>query len=278
MLKNLRFEVKPMNIVLRTNLAIPLENPDLFKIGTSVDHLIVSVDGDEESHVLRRGRSTYKLVVHNLENFVELCKETGMRFSYGELSLAAVLNSKDLHGKPGMAVRELARKLGINRTRFRPLLPLGRAAGWDEPPTLEALSTYADPMELIEQGFKPRRNCGLGQNLYVEPSGDSFPCHAYHKPYTYLGNVIKSGLSSILQADNFRNLSQHNVDNNFKCKKCEFRYLCGGVCRAWSKETGQYTPDSPEPGCKSLKQRASDLYQAAKKYLEINRYDEVNHV
>ena len=73
------------------------------------------------------------------------------------------------------------------------------AADGDEPPTSEALGAHAEPMELIQRGFHPARSCGLGQNLYVEPSGDSFPCYAYHRPHAYLGNVMEEGLKPVLE-------------------------------------------------------------------------------
>ena len=46
------------------------------------------------------------------------------------------------------------------------------------PPVSEAPGAHADLLELIEEGFCPVASCGLGQNLYVEPSGKSFPCYA----------------------------------------------------------------------------------------------------
>jgi len=88
------------------------------------------------------------------------------------------MRSAEIQGEPGQSVRELARRLGVRRTRFRPLLPLGRAKDWPEPPTSEALGAHADPMDLIENRFRPVSSCGLGQNLYVEPSGESFACYA----------------------------------------------------------------------------------------------------
>lgn len=27
-----------------------------------------------------------------------------------------------------------------------------------------------------------------------------------------------------------------NVDTNEKCRACEMRYLCGGICGAWAKD------------------------------------------
>ena len=172
----------------------------------------------------------------------------------------------------------MATVLGIRRVRFRPLLPLGRAADWSEPPTSEALGAHLDPLELIEGGFQPVASCGLGQNLYVEPSGDSFPCYAYHQPHAYLGNVIELGLNQVLQSTGFRDLSAHNVDTNPKCHICEVRYLCGGACRAWGGEVTQGNLDRCPPDCEGLQRRGRRLLAAALQYLEINQLSEVFHV
>lgn len=256
----------PMNIVLRTNLAMPLEREILRKVAAAVDQVVVSVDGDERTHDERRGKGSYEAVVRNLAAYIEAADDIK---GAGELSLATVMNSADIQGQPGNSVRELSQRLGVRRTRFRPLLPLGRAKDWDMPLTSEALGGYANPMELIENGFHPIRSCGLGQNLYVEPSGESFPCYAYHRPHSYLGNVIKQDLKAVLEAKEFRELSSHNVDTNAKCRTCEVRYLCGGACRAWGGEATQYNLDSPPPECGGLRSRALKLLEAAREYLAI---------
>jgi len=158
--------------------------------------------------------------------------------------------------------------MGIRRTRFRALLPLGRAQDWPEPPTAGALGAYADPMEVIENGFDPVAGCGLGQNLYVEPSGDAFPCRAYHQPHAFLGNAVEIGLGMLLDSPAFRDLATHTVDTNAKCRRCEVRYLCGGACRAWGGEAAQQDLDSPPGECTQLRERALALFNAAQAYLK----------
>ena len=195
-------------------------------------------------------------------------QEIRNRLPPAELSLACVMRAADIQGEARQSVRELAQRLGIRRTRFRPLLPLGRAGDWEEPPTSEALGAHADPMELIESGFQPAASCGLGRNLYVEPSGESFPCYAYHRAHSLLGNVLTHGLSAVLRSEGFRGLSQHTVDANLKYRTCDLRYLCGGVCRAWGGEECQHKLDAPPPECDGLRTRAANLLSAATNYLD----------
>jgi uncharacterized protein len=281
MLAEARRWTTPMNLVLRTNLALRLDATHLRQIAAAVDQLVVSVDGNEQNHDNRRGKGTYAAVIRNLEGYVRLhredtadTKQDGSLRSLrlrcaapAELSLASVMRAADIRGDAGQAVRELARRLGVRRTRFRPILPLGRAQDWDEPPTSEALGAHADPLELIENGFHPVASCGLGQNLYVDPSGESFPCYAYHQPPAFLGNVIDNGLSTIVRSERFIDLARHSVDTNEKCHACELRYLCGGACRAWGGKVTQYNLDAAPPECAGLKQRATHLLAAAQAYV-----------
>ena len=271
-LQRLRPWAAPMNLVLRTNLAMPLARKALRQIATAVDQVVVSIDGDEDAHDQRRGEGTYQAAVRNLEAYVDAASEAP---NPGQLSLAAVMSSADIQGDGGDAVRQLAARLGIRRIRFRPLLPLGRARDWPEPPASEALGAHADPMELIEGGFRPIATCGFGHNLYVEPSGDSFPCYAYHERHAYLGDTIESGLSAILESESFQDLCCHNVDTNPKCCTCELRYLCGGACRAWGMQVTQDNLDAPPPECEGLRSRARGLLMKAIQHLGVTQTKEI---
>jgi uncharacterized protein len=256
---------KKINFVLRTNFTGEYSDDFLLQIASSFDQVVVSVDGNKKTHDERRGKGTYQVMKNNLIEYQRLVKINKKNFA--EVSLACVMDKKDILEKPGNAVRELANSLGISRIRFRPLLPIGRAKSWDKPPTSQSINAHLDPMEMIEKGIWPIMSCGLGQNLYVEPSGDSFPCYAYHKPHSMLSNVINDGLNHALQSNKFQNLRHYNVDHIEKCRNCEYRYLCGGACRAWSGEVAQYRLDAPPLECYGLKERAKEIVDTARKYL-----------
>jgi len=267
-LRGARDWATPMNLVLRTNLAMPLGKNDLLQIAAAVDQVVVSIDGSPQTHDARRGNGSYAAAVANMEAYMKLAVRT---HNAAELSLAMVARSADIRGKAGSAVQTLAARLGIPRVRFRPVLPMGRAADWDEPPTSEALGAHADPMDLIQDGFRPVATCGLGQSLHVDPSGESFPCYVLHQPHAKLGNVIEHGLDSVLNSGGFRDLSCHNVDTNPKCRECEVRYLCGGACRVWAGETAQYDLDALPLECEGLNRRANRLLAAAAEFLSTGR-------
>lgn len=257
----------PMNLALRTNLALPLASVELRRVAQAVDQVVVSVDGDKAMHDARRGAGSYAATLSNLDAYAALAATVP---GAGELSFAAVMHVADITGFAGDSVRALARRLGVSRTRFRPLLPLGRAADWEEPPTPEALGAYIDPFDLITAGFRPVSSCGLGQNLYVEPSGESFPCYVYQRPETCLGNVITRSLAMVLATPSFHNLCQYTVDVNSKCRECDVRYLCGGACRAWGGDIRRHTLDAPPLNCGGLRVRAQALADAARTFLEDN--------
>jgi uncharacterized protein len=265
-LRAIRAQVHPMNLVLRTNLTMLLDDTTLQRIARAFNQVVVSVDGSETTHDARRGQGSYTALIENLQRYQ---RATRCITGAGELSLACVMGAKDIQGDPGQSVRALADQLGVRRTRFRPILPLGRAADWDAPPMSEALGAHGDPIEFIEYGFQPTSHCGLGLNLYVEPNGQSFPCYAYHRSHALLGNVFEKDLQSILDSPAFRDLSRHTVDTNPKCRECKYRYLCGGACRAWGGEATQYDLDAPPPECDGLKARAESVYRAAQEYLDI---------
>ena len=262
----LRHEIKPLLTVLRTNLALPMDESLPRRIGHSTDEVVVSVDGDRETHDGRRGAGQYDLTVSNLRKLVELgCT--------ADLSLATVLPLSQANGAPGDSVRALAKELGIRRTRFRPLLPLGRAVESDIDIVPETLWGHIDPRDMMEYGFNPVASCGIGQNLYVEPDGAAYPCYAWHSESWRLGNIhAEGGLQSIIQSAAFQDLGRHTVSTNRQCANCPLRYLCGGACRAWSRQpdSAQIDLDAPPLDCSALHRRARSLLVSALERLEIS--------
>ena len=260
---------KGTRLVLRTNFALPLTDNELAAVAKAFDQVVVSIDGTRDAHDARRGAGSYDSALANIERYRKLSLP-----SCGELSLSTVLLVAEFDGEQETSVRKLAREMGIEKTRFRPLLPLGRAAEWKSPPTLEACHRRWIPIRQIEQGFWPTGTCGLGQNLYVDPDGEAFPCYAFHGPHRRLGNVLEQGLSAVLESQGCRDLGGHSVDTNLKCRECDVRYLCGGACKAWGGELSETDLDAPPSDCSSLRKRAERLLCAAEDYLGKPGYGE----
>jgi uncharacterized protein len=254
---------------LRTSLALSLDADLLRRVGNSTDEVVVSVDGDRATHDARRGAGSYDRTVDNLRALAE-------RGYCADLSLATVLPSELANGAPGDAVRALAKQLGIRRTRFRPVLPLGRAPHGEPGLAPESLWESVDVHELVSSGFQTTSTCGLGQNLYIEPDGAAYPCYAWHGEAWRLGSIAApGGLAEIVASEGFQNLRTHSVDTNPQCKTCPLRYLCGGACRAWSRQPGpeQVDLDAPPVNCAPLWRRAAQLLASALVHLGVSEED-----
>lgn len=263
----LREEVKPLLTVLRTSLALPMDADLLRRVAHSTDEVVVSVEGDRETHDAWRGAGSYDLTVHNLRALVASGGTT-------DLSLAVVLPFGQTNGAPGAAVRALAQELSIRRTRFRPLLPLGRAVDSKLDIVPETLWEHISPDEIIGYGFSPTASCGIGQNLYVEPDGVAYPCYAWHGEKWRLGFVnAEKGLAGVILASAFQKLRTHTVNSNHACRDCSLRYLCGGACRAWNQNSvvDRTDMDAPPQDCSRLKARARSLLVSAMDRLGITQ-------
>ncbi len=265
-LVGIREDVKPLLTVLRTSLALQIDDDLLCRIGKSTDEVVVSVDGNRDTHDARRGAGNYDLVVGNLHKLVNMGYTT-------DLSLATVLPLKMVNGPAGDAVRELAKELNIRRTRFRPILPLGRAKKFEPDIVPENLWEHVRPDDMIAYGFNPMHSCGMGQNLYVEPDGRAYPCYAWHGEQWLLGSISNGGRTGdIIASSMFQDLKQHTVNTNRQCRNCPVRYLCGGACRAWNVQTEQEQNDldAPPVDCSPLYQRAHSLLVSALEYLGVS--------
>lgn len=232
------FDLKGMRLILRTSLGFPISNERLKAVCEAFTDIVVSIDGDRESHDTRRGAGKYDLTVNNLERV----KASGYIRKFG---VCATLPKSQREGKEGEAVSNLCLRLGVSNIRFRSILPLGRAEGTSSEEALICMDAGE-----IKKAFHPRHTCGLGQNLYVEPDGNAYPCYAWSGKDKLLGNV-KNGLYAILNSQAFINLSHHDVDTNEKCRTCRVRYLCGGMCKAWANNKEDI--DSGDFDCEARK-------------------------
>lgn len=211
-------------LILRSSFGFAISDERLKAVCGLFDEIVVSVDGDRESHDARRGAGRYERTVENLERAVSL--------GFAErLGLCATLEKEQREGAPGASVDALAQRLKIRHVRFRPILPLGRGSGAKQ----ESYQLCTEEIDLGER-FQPRFSCGLGQNLYVEPNGDAYPCYAWCEKDALLGNLGTMNLGALLDEGALFAYGRHDVDSNKKCRVCDVRYLCGGICKAWARD------------------------------------------
>ncbi len=263
----LRGEVKPMKIVLRTNLTCSLTPMLARKLLSAADEVVVSIDGDKATHDARRGDGTYDHAVKNLQSLLDHSRHdnsSGAPASFtASVSIAATLEAEQMDGSAGEAVLKLGEELDLG-VRFKAVLPLGRGTELDLKPSF--YSSLRDYSDILAHAAHPAATCGLGMNLYISPNGNCYPCYALMRNHHYLGNTISEGLDSILECNNsYRRVT---VDSNSKCRTCTLRYLCGGFCRAWNNSDD---PNAPLPGCSALYQRAEKILNTALEVLEIDK-------
>jgi uncharacterized protein len=250
----LRAQVKPLQTVIRTNLAGSMTPALVEKLARATDQVVVSVDGDEASHDGRRGGGTCARTLANLRLLLAANPST-------EVSIAAVLTAEQMGGSEGDAVRALGEELGL-RVRFKSVLPLGRGADLDLKPAF--YSSLDDGAEAIAYGARPAATCGLGMNLTIGPDGECHPCYALVGDRNRLGNALEEGLATVLvRNDAYRRVT---VDSNAKCRTCGLRYICGGFCRAWG---AQDDPDAPPLDCTALHARALRQLASALEVLNV---------
>jgi uncharacterized protein len=258
-------QLRPLKTVLRTSLAQAVPSERLARIAVGFDEVVVSLDGDEVTHDLRRGAGSYARTVDSLRKLVQIEGKA-------EVSLACVLPLAQSKGAEGESVRTLAKQLGIRRVRFRPVLPLGRAAF--ELPDLPSEAVWASlsAEDRVAYGFLPTASCGIGQNVYIEPDGVAYPCYAWHGQPWQLGNLYTEGLAGLVEKESFQSLSRHTVNSNRRCRTCSLRYLCGGACRAWNRQPAeeQIDLDASPLGCSNLFNRARGLLLSSLHILSLD--------
>lgn len=113
--------------------------------------------------------------------------------------------------------------------------------------TRQELSLIADNMlknndslalrDINQIGLTCCNSCGAAtRTISIAANGDVYPCHMLHNPNMRLGNLLinkELSLQKILMSESnpFLNLDVSCIS---KCNKCNYKYLCGGGCRARS--------------------------------------------
>jgi radical SAM protein with 4Fe4S-binding SPASM domain len=80
----------------------------------------------------------------------------------------------------------------------------------------------------------PYKRCALAkEELSVDADGNVFPCHMLHFESLVCGNLNRQRIADIYKNSSVLNeMRDVNVDTVPGCKKCAFRNICGGACRA----------------------------------------------
>ena len=222
-------------LMLFTSLYMDFDD-DLAKLVLQTfDRISVSLDGGEAEHDARRGAGAFSRTCGNLDRLVALNRRLDKPCA---LSIRAALTRAQKERGVTLEVREAAKALGVPTVNITNVLPIGRAKRLQE-----VTLTVPEPPENPDRffaSFAPRNTCGLCSNPHITPEGDIYPCWAYLEEGQPLGNV-RDGLKNVL-FDYVWGARKYefSVDSMDKCRTCDVRYLCGGVCRAY--RTGDCKP------------------------------------
>ena len=211
-----------MRRILNTNLYPSLTDGQLACLRATFDEIVVSLDGGEARHDARRGQGAFSRTVGQLKRLVAA-------EGRAKVSVRAALTREERTQHVGDEVRAAANALGVTSVYVNAVLPVGRAAcmpGGCAPTVPVASEAYFSSMRPLHN------SCGLGENLHVTADGNAYPCWAMIRPEACFGNV-RGGLGAILAAYRAQ-LPQYTVDGDPRCRDCEDRYLCGGVCRGFT--------------------------------------------
>ena len=224
--------------VLRTSFGFPVDDVLMGRLCDAFDEIVVSIDGDEQTHDAVRGHGTWQHVTKNALRAIELG---------GHVSVNAVMTREQRKGEPGAFLRGFCKEHDIEKLVISAPVPLGRAAGTIVP-QYEWRSDAKQGLSL-----EPKFSCGIGHSLYMQPDGSVYPCYAWCEKEHQLGDLSRESLFAILERTELLAIANSGVDTNEKCHDCEVR---GGVCKIYVRN--KHDINSGDFDCSEIKQHLLD--------------------
>lgn len=206
---------------------------DPIRIAKYVDELNISIDGFSKTNsTYIRDKGIYDTIFGNIDKL----KQNGIC-----LKLIATLHRQNIDFA-GEYIK-LSQRIDIpvsfsiltcsgDFEEFEKWLPTEeqlKRYGYGEIKGLDKVYSEAKGTDFI---LMARKTCGMGQRLIsISNTGDIYPCHMAQLPFAILGNILRDSNSDIR-----RNCAEFaakvDVDNIESCLECEYKYVCGGGCRA----------------------------------------------
>lgn len=229
------------SFVLRTSFGFAVSDELMSRICAAFDEIVVSIDGDERTHDTVRGKGTWQHATQNALRAIELG---------GHVSVNSVMTREQCETEAGAFLRGFCKKHGIGKLVMSAPVPMGRAAA-TEVPQFEWRSDVKQSVSLA-----PKFSCGLGHSLYMQPDGSVYPCYAWCEKEHRLGDLSREPLRAVLASKKLLAVANSGVDTNKKCRSCEVRYLCGGMCKIFVRD--KHDIDSGDFDCEEFKRELLD--------------------
>ena len=181
----------------------------------------VSLDGDENSHDQRRGTGSFQRTYENIQKLVAMNGRA-------RLMIRAALTQNQRKEGLDEQVKQIARELGVLEVQITNIFPIGRAITMERPTVLHT----GQDRPAFENPCGIKNRCGIGSSLHITPSGDIYPCWGMIGRMESLGNAATDFDGAVAGYLEGALDEMYSVDAREKCKDCDVRYLCGGVCFA----------------------------------------------
>lgn len=222
-----------------------------------IDSLSISVDGyDEKSSFLRNSNMEY--VLETVKYLSSMTQRVCMIFTLNAKNIPFISKyiklSNTLHVPFTFSVLTVE-----NSDEFAPF-----CLGKKEYDILKEIEKHQDlPIDDVTQGnyIGCKQTCGLGrQTISIASNGDVYPCHMLQNYSLKFGNALCDELLLLSSTK----INFWNVDNIDECKKCDYKYICGGGCYARRYFTCRDMKMSHDPCCELYKNDISRIISELK--------------
>ena len=219
------------SLLTNGTLVTPINAPALAQM---FEYIKISLDGaSEETHAKTRGLENFELVInaiHLLSQYSDTVDlEIQMTLNSDNMEEAANLRDILPHG---------------SRIKYTPLMGMGRGKQSESDDRISndefhSISRQTDPLEgrgaIRLQNGQRTFGCYAGDaHISVADNGDVYPCHLFHQNKFKMGNIFVDTISDIFHSAKMTEFAESMdvENNNARCASCDFRYLCGGGCKA----------------------------------------------
>lgn len=260
-------KLKIPQLAILTN-GLLLTNNIANKIKPYVDILSISIDGfSKEKPTFIRDPGIFDKIC----NAIMICKAIGIR-----VNVLATIHEKNIEYMSQYV--DFSNSLGVELSFSLLTCPPENMAVKEFIPSnnkLRMLGKYitklGDSIQFVDSpmnySFSVRKSCEVCKHIIsVSANGDVYPCHMFHVTELRLGSALERNISDLLNEETAKHIRSANVDSTIECRNCEYKYLCGGGCRAHAY---YYTKDinGKDPNCPMMIEYFSQLADSLKGYV-----------
>ncbi len=189
------------------------------KITISLDSL------DQIENDYNRGLGCYRFAKKAIDNLIEL------RFK--NITINQTITKKNISAVEKLELFAKKNNIHLNTGVF---CEMGRGKNIDSLSIDERKLVEIDSIRNKEilTPFTINIHCGQGIGEFsINPLGNVYTCKLLATPHFQLGNLRVNTLREVFEKNKDKlNIEKYSVYGNMKCKKCSFKLLCGGSCKA----------------------------------------------